>query len=64
MLNRTVIGTFVLVVILHALWDFFDILPAQTPPWAVISNLANLAVAAISLVLLLRRIREPAQVTA
>jgi RsiW-degrading membrane proteinase PrsW (M82 family) len=62
-LNRTVIGTFALVVILHALWDFFDILPSQIPSWSVISTLANLAIAAISLVLLIRRIRESARVT-
>jgi RsiW-degrading membrane proteinase PrsW (M82 family) len=63
-LNSTVIGTFVLVVILHALWDFFDILPSQTPTLSVISNLANIAIAAISVVLLVRQIRESARVTA
>lgn len=62
-LNSTVIGTFVLVVILHALWDFFDILPAQTLTLSVISTVANIAIAAISVVLLFRRIRESARIT-
>jgi RsiW-degrading membrane proteinase PrsW (M82 family) len=62
-LNSAVIGTFVLVVILHALWDFFDILPAQTPALSVILILANVAVAGISVVLLVRRIRESTRVT-
>jgi RsiW-degrading membrane proteinase PrsW (M82 family) len=62
-LNSAVFGTFLLVVILHALWDFFDILPAQTPALSVISTLANVAVAGISVVLLVRRIRESTRVT-
>jgi hypothetical protein len=48
---------------LHALWDFFDILPSQTPALSVILILANVAVAGISVVLLVRRIRESTRVT-
>jgi RsiW-degrading membrane proteinase PrsW (M82 family) len=62
-LNSAVIGTFVLVVILHTLWDFFATLPSQTAALSVILILANVAVAGISVVLLVRRIRESTRVT-
>jgi len=62
-LNRAVIGAFVLAVALHFLWDFFDILPSQAPTLSVISHLVSIAVAAISVVLLVQRIRESARVT-
>jgi RsiW-degrading membrane proteinase PrsW (M82 family) len=61
-LNSAVFGTFVLVVILHTLWDYFDILPSQTPTLSVILTLANVAVAGISVVLLVRRMRESTRV--
>jgi RsiW-degrading membrane proteinase PrsW (M82 family) len=60
--NGAVFGTFLLVVILHALWDFFDLLPSQPMALATISVVGNVAIAAISLGLLARRIRESVRV--
>ena len=57
-LNGAVLGTFLLVVTLHALWDFFDLLPSQSAALAATSIAGNIAIAAISLGLLARRIRE------
>jgi RsiW-degrading membrane proteinase PrsW (M82 family) len=58
--NGVVFGTFLLIVILHALWDLFDLLPPQS---ASLSITGNVAVALISVLLLIRRIRESAQAT-
>jgi len=56
-----VFGTYVLVIILHFLWDFFDLLPATSSAFAAISIIGNIAIAAISVGLLIRRIRESAR---
>jgi len=61
--SGAVFETFLLVVILHALWDFFDILPSTSAALTAISIIGNVAVAAVSLGLLVRRIRESAHAT-
>ena len=53
-----VLGAFLLVVVLHALWDFFDLLPPQPATLAATSIAGNVAIAAISVGLLIRRMRE------
>jgi RsiW-degrading membrane proteinase PrsW (M82 family) len=62
-LNTAVLGAFALAVILHTLWDFFDILSSQTPALSSLLILASVAVAGISVALLVRRIRESARAT-
>jgi RsiW-degrading membrane proteinase PrsW (M82 family) len=61
--SGAVFGTFLLVVILHTLWDFFDLLPSKPVALAAVSVAGNVAVAAISLGLLARRIRESVRAT-
>jgi RsiW-degrading membrane proteinase PrsW (M82 family) len=49
---------FVAAVILHTLWDLSNSLAGQTMATLVLALLGNLAVAAASLTLLIRRLRE------
>jgi RsiW-degrading membrane proteinase PrsW (M82 family) len=61
--NGAVFGTFLLIVVLHTLWDFFDLLPSQPATLAAISIAGNVSVAVVSLGLLARRIRESVRAT-
>ena len=57
-INARIVGAFATAVILHALWDTFNGLRGATfVDWASI-ELLSLAVAVVSLVLLVRRVRE------
>lgn len=57
-LNWRVVGAFATAVALHALWDTFASLGGTSFPRFAIVSLLSLAVAAASLTLLIRRIRE------
>jgi RsiW-degrading membrane proteinase PrsW (M82 family) len=59
-LNHRVVGTFLMAVVLHALWDFFNSLAGMAIV-GPISNLLDLLVAIVSLTLLIRRVREARQ---
>jgi RsiW-degrading membrane proteinase PrsW (M82 family) len=54
----SVIGTFVLAIVLHTLWDAVNSLNATTAIGLIIIILGNIAVAVISLTLLIRRMKE------
>jgi len=54
-------GVFVVAVILHTLWDLSNSLAGQTTTTLVLALLGNLAVAGVSLTLLIRRLREAKQ---
>jgi RsiW-degrading membrane proteinase PrsW (M82 family) len=56
--NWATFGVFVVAVILHALWDLSNSLSGQTTASLVLALLGSLAVAAVSLTLLIRRLRE------
>lgn len=53
-----VIGTLVLAVVLHALWDIINSMSVTTVAGLVLVIAGNIAVAAVSLALLMRRVRE------
>lgn len=57
-LNWRVAGAFLTAVALHALWDTFASLGSATFSRFIVVSLLSLAVAAISLTLLIRRLRE------
>ncbi len=57
-INFTVIGSFILVIILHALWDIVSSLNTQTILQFIIVVAGNIVIAAISLTLLMLRYRE------
>lgn len=57
-LNFTVVGSFVLAVILHSLWDIINSLGGPTVYQLIIVVVGNLAVAGIGLTLLFRRLHE------
>jgi RsiW-degrading membrane proteinase PrsW (M82 family) len=57
-LNRHVIGAFLTAVILHALWDTFASVKSTTFVEFLSVEVVSLLVAVISLVLLIRRVRE------
>ena len=56
--SLSVIGAFVLAVVLHTLWDTVNSLGGPTATQFVIVIVGNLAIAGISLTLLMRRMRE------
>ncbi len=56
--NFTVVGAFIVAVILHSLWDIIYSFGGPTVGQLVIVVIGNLAVAAVSLTLLFRRLRE------
>jgi len=53
-----VIGAFILAILLHTLWDTVNSLGGTTAGGLIIVILGNVAIAAISLTLLIRRMRE------
>jgi len=57
-LNFAVIGTFIVAVALHAMWDIVNSLGGPTVTQLIIVIAGNLAIATISLVLLFKRLRE------
>jgi len=57
-LNLAVIGAFITAVVLHALWDIVSSLGGTAAAQLIIALFGNIAVAAISLTLLFRRLRE------
>lgn len=58
LLNRRVVGAFLLAVALHALWDAFASAKSQTAVGFMGLGLLSLLVAVVSLGLLIRRVRE------
>jgi RsiW-degrading membrane proteinase PrsW (M82 family) len=58
LLSLAVVGTFILAVVLHALWNIVNSLGAPTATAWVIVIVGNIAIATVSLTLLIRRIRE------
>jgi RsiW-degrading membrane proteinase PrsW (M82 family) len=62
-LNRHVIGAFLAAVILHALWDTFASVKSVTFSEFLDVELSSLLIALISLVVLLRRVREARRAT-
>lgn len=59
MLNGKVVGAFATAVVLHALWDTFNSLPASTSIGLVSLELLSLLVAVVmSLALFVSRVRE------
>jgi RsiW-degrading membrane proteinase PrsW (M82 family) len=58
LLSLSVIGAFVLAIVLHTLWDTVNSLGVTTAGGLVIVIIGNVAIAAISLTLLMRRMRE------
>src|SRR5215210_4681536 len=57
-LNGKVVGAFAAAVVLHALWDTFNLLRGATFVESVSLELVSLSIALVSLMLLIRRIRE------
>jgi protease PrsW len=57
-LNGRVVGAFATAVVLHALWDTFNSLPASTSIGFVSLELLSLLVAVVSLALFVSRVRE------
>ncbi len=57
-INARVIGAFAVAVGLHTLWDTFTSIGGAGSPLYLVTILLSLAIAAISLTLLIRRIRE------
>jgi len=58
LLSLSVVGAFVLAIVLHTLWDTVNSLGGITAGGLIIVILGNVAIAAISLTLLIRRMRE------
>lgn len=58
LLSIPVIGAFILAVVLHTLWDTVNSLGGPTATQFIIVILGNIAIAGISLTLLIRRMRE------
>ncbi len=58
LLSLSVISAFVLAIVLHTLWDTVNGLGGSTAGGLIIVILGNVAIAAISLTLLIRRMRE------
>jgi RsiW-degrading membrane proteinase PrsW (M82 family) len=58
LLSLSVIGAFVLAIVLHTLWDTINSLGGPTVWGLIIVIVGNVAIAAISLWLLIRRMRE------
>ncbi len=56
--NFAVIGTFILVIVLHAMWDIVNSLGGPSAAELVIAIGGNLVIAAIGLTLLFRRLHE------
>jgi RsiW-degrading membrane proteinase PrsW (M82 family) len=56
--SLSVIGAFVLAIVLHTLWDAINSLGATTAGGLIIVIIGNIAISAISLALLIRRMRE------
>jgi RsiW-degrading membrane proteinase PrsW (M82 family) len=56
--NWPTFGVFVVAVVLHTLWDLSNSLAGQTIATLVLALMGSLAVAAVSLTLLIRRLRE------
>jgi len=63
LLSLSVIGAFVLAVALHTLWDTVNSLGGTAAGGLIIVIVGNVAIAAISLTLLIRRIREVSKST-
>jgi RsiW-degrading membrane proteinase PrsW (M82 family) len=59
--NWPTFGVFVVAVVLHTFWDLANSLAGQTTSSLVLALLGSLAVAAVSLTLLIRRLREARQ---
>lgn len=60
-LNRRVVGAFVVAIVLHALWDTFASIGSASFSQFVLVIVLSLAVAVVSLTLLIRRVREASQ---
>ncbi len=58
LLNPAVFGAFILAIVLHTLWNATNSLDSSTVTGFIIIVVANVAIAAISLTLLLRRMKE------
>jgi RsiW-degrading membrane proteinase PrsW (M82 family) len=58
LLSLAFVGTFILAIVLHALWNIVNSLGAPTVTAWVIVIAGNVAIATVSLILLIRRIRE------
>jgi len=56
--NLAIVGTFILAVVLHALWDIINSMGGPTVTAWIIVITGNLAITAVSLTLLIRRVRE------
>jgi RsiW-degrading membrane proteinase PrsW (M82 family) len=56
--NLLIAGAFLLAVVLHSVWDIVNSLSSQTIIQFIILILGNLVIAAVSLTLLFRRLRE------
>jgi len=56
--NFAVVGAFILAVVLHSLWDIINSLGGPTAAQFIIVIVGNVAIAAVSLTLLFRRLRE------
>jgi RsiW-degrading membrane proteinase PrsW (M82 family) len=63
-INVTVVGAFIIAVALHSLWNIISSLAGPTVIQFVIVITSNLAIAAVSLILLFRRLRESQQLHA
>jgi RsiW-degrading membrane proteinase PrsW (M82 family) len=58
LLSLPVIGAFILAIVLHTLWDAINSLGATTAGGLIIVIIGNIAIAAVSLTLIIRRVRE------
>ena len=58
LLSLAAFGAFIAAVILHTLWNLSNSIEGQSTASVVYSSLGNVAVAAVSLTLLIRRLRE------
>jgi RsiW-degrading membrane proteinase PrsW (M82 family) len=58
LLSLSVVGAFILAIVLHNIWDMVNSLDGSTAGGLVIVILGNVAIAAISLTLLIRRMQE------
>lgn len=56
--SLTVLGAFVVAVVLHSLWDIINSLGSATLTQFVFVIIGNIVIAGISLTLVIRRLRE------
>jgi RsiW-degrading membrane proteinase PrsW (M82 family) len=57
-INWAVVGTFILAIILHALWNIVNSIGGPTAAQFIIAMVGSIIIAVVSLVLVIRRYRE------